>query len=426
MAISYSELEHRYQLYRGLVEVSALMNKFTELEPLLQTIMATAQRVMGAEASSLMLADPASRELEMVVATSADTAGHAPPPRQRVPPGRGLAGWVFQNAVPLLVEDAYADDRFFPEIDRKTGFRTRCVLGVPLLYESRVIGVLQVLNPVGREVFSGAEQEGFEAFATLAAAAIERNRLLESEQQRHRLVQELTVATEIQESFLPRERPRLSGAVIDWHTQPAREIGGDFLDVYPLAEDECYFVIGDVSGKGVPAALLMAQAMSMLRLTLQPGLPPLLALERWNTLLLERIVRGTFITAVVGRLCPPTGRVELASAGHCPPVVCRAGTPEAAPLFHGSPPLGIMAGVCFEHRELLLAPGDALLLYTDGVTETQNPAGDFLDRSGLISLIHQCPPGERRMVEALVQATQAFRQATELSDDLTMLLIEKR
>jgi len=426
MALAYSELEHRYQLYRGLVDISALINRITELEPLLQAIMSIAQRVMNAEASSLMLRDPDSGDLEMVVAMSKEEIGHNPPPRQRVPEGRGIAGWVFLHEESVLVEDAYQDARFFPEIDRQTGFRTRCVLCVPLRHDNQTIGVLQVLNPIGREIFSKVEQELFEAYSVLAATAIERNRLLESERQRQRLMQELTVATEIQLNFLPRERPALSAATVDWHTQPARQIGGDFFDIYPLSEREVYFVIGDVSGKGIPAALLMAQAMSMLRLILQPDSAPRDLFDRWNSMLLERIVRGTFITAILGRLDPLSGHLELANAGHCPPVICRSGEPERRPVFHGAPPLGILDEVEFERTELTLDPGDTLILYTDGVTETQAPNGDFLDREGLLRLVREKSAETLPMVQHLVREVERFRGQSEAQDDLTLFLVQKQ
>jgi len=424
--LSYPELEHRYQLYKGLVDISALINRYTELEPLLQAIMAIAQRVMVAEASSLMLREPESGDLEMVVAMSKEEIGHAPPPRQRVPRGRGIAGWVFEHEESVLVKDAYADERFFSEIDRQTGFRTRCVLCVPLWYEGRVTGVLQVLNPIDRDYFSEIEREVFESYALMAATAIERNRLMEMERQRMRLIQELSFATEIQTSFLPKEKPCVGGASIDWHSQPARQIGGDFFDVYPLREDEIYFVIGDVSGKGIPAALLMAQAMSMLRLTLQPGLPPLEALDRWNRLMLERIVRGTFITSILARFEPKTGKVEMANAGHCPPIICRNGIPEQKAIFAGAPPLGILEEATFECHSIALQPSDSLLFYTDGLTETQNPQGDFLDRDGVMALVREKPTGSEALVEFLVQQAKTFRNEADLQDDLTLFLLEKQ
>jgi len=417
--VERSELEHQLALYKGLVEIGALVTSITELEPLLQAIMATAQRVMGAEASSLMLKQEATGNLELVVTTKEDGAERESK-RLTVPRGEGIAGWVLEHEKPTLVEDAYADERFFREMDKLTGFRTRSILCVPLWSEGVVIGVLQVLNPVGRDAFTKVELEVFEGYALLAATAIERNRLLDLERQRSRLMQELDFATEIQSSFLPKEKPEIPGAEVAWYYQPARRIGGDFFDVYPLGPDDIFFVIGDVSGKGIPAALLMAQALSMLRLILYPGLAPMEALQRWNNMMLERVVRGTFVTAALGRYESSTGRVQMANAGHCPPVIVRDGEPEAVARFHGAPPLGILNGVTFESVDFTLDSGDGLLLYTDGITETQDEAGEFLDREGLLPMVQGHARSAESLVAGVVERAAKFRGAADIGDDLTL------
>src|SRR5882757_8698974 len=150
MPLSPVSLERQLNLYKGLVEVSALINEITESRELLPAILDVARRVMEVEAASLFLVN-ADGELELTCASGgAMAATSAPQARITVPRGRGIAGWVLEHGEPLLVADAYSDPRFFADADKKTGFRTRSILCVPLQRNGKEIGVLQLLNPVGR------------------------------------------------------------------------------------------------------------------------------------------------------------------------------------------------------------------------------------------------------------------------------------
>ena len=165
-----------------------------------------------------------------------------------------------------------------------------------------------------------------------------------------RFEQEMAIATEIQKNFLPAELPTRPDLVFAAQYRPALDVGGDFYDVYEVGPDELYFVVGDVAGKGVPAALLMAQSLSILRLILLPGISPADVLDRWNENLCRRSLRGLFVTALVGRIVPSLRQVEMASAGHCTPWIVRGGAADEVNgrqrSAHGDPALG---QVCVEH-----------------------------------------------------------------------------
>src|SRR4051812_1180178 len=165
MPTQVEALEHQLKVYKGLVEVSALINAITDSKELLPAILEVARRVMEAEASSLFLVNN-SGELEL---SSASGGLSSVRPNIVVPRGRGISGWVLENRQSLLVPDAYADPRFFKESDRQTGFRTRSILCTPLLRGDKEIGVLQVLNPLAREAFDETDLEVIEAYGTLAA-----------------------------------------------------------------------------------------------------------------------------------------------------------------------------------------------------------------------------------------------------------------
>ena len=215
------------ELYRSLVEVSALINAITDFNELLAPILDVARRVMLAETGSLFLTN-AEGDLELVIARGA-SGGESPPERIVVPRGQGIAGWVLENRKSSLVVDAYADPRFYKEVDKKTGFRTRSILCVPLLHDQKEIGVLQVLNPSEKEAFDETDLEAFEAYGMLAATAIDKLRAIERQKEQARVDQELAFAREIQNSFLPQELPEVPGLGFSAIYRPGIEHRRGFL-----------------------------------------------------------------------------------------------------------------------------------------------------------------------------------------------------
>jgi len=416
MSADLTRLQHQLELYKGLVEVSALINGITESEELLAAVLDVARRVMNAEAASLFLVN-ADGALELAVATNP----HDPSQRIVVPRGRGIAGWVLENGSSLLVPDAYADPRFYREADKQTGFRTRSILCVPLLRNAKEVGVLQVLNPNGREAFDTSDLSAFEAYGNLVATAIEKLRAIERQQEQKRLQQEFAFARDIQNSFLPQQLPRQAGLSFAAHYRPARHVGGDFYDVMDMGGN-FFFVIGDVSGKGMPAALLMAQALSTLRLILEPSISPAIALSRWNDMLCATTIRGMFITALLGRIDPQRHEVEIASCGHSEPLLVQStGIVQSVPL-PGGPPLGVVPDRTMRSRMVPLQPGEWLVAYTDGLSESFNSAREPFDESRITKLLSRQFATAQEVVDVLEQGEVKHRGEADPHDDLTLLV----
>ena len=409
-------------LYKGLVEVSTLINAITDFNELLTEIMDVARRVMRAEGSALILLDEPSGELRLVVARSAD--GEVLSAHQAVPRAGSVAGWVFEHGESALIPDAYADVRFYRDVDRKTGYRTRALLCVPLCRRGKPIGVLQVINPIGKDrpSFDAADQDALESFANLAATAIEKLRFLEEQRRRARFEQEMSIATEIQKNFLPATLPVRPDLEFAAQYRPAMDVGGDFYDVFEVGPDELYFVVGDVAGKGVPAALLMAQSLSILRLILAPGISPAEVLTRWNENLCRRSLRGLFVTAIVGRIVPSERRVETASAGHCTPWIVRGGATEEFPVASG-PPMAILPKAKYASSALPLLPGEWLAFYTDGLTDSRGADGESaqLGATGARRLLEKAFASPHEVVATLSHGETSHRGDSPPQDDLTLL-----
>lgn len=418
-------LERQLKVYKGLVEVSALINAITDSKELLPAILEVARRVMEVEASSLFLVNPQG-ELELATASGGASGVAMPTQRIVVPRGRGISGWVLEHRQSLLVPDAYADPRFFKETDKQTGFRTRSILCVPLLRGTKEIGVLQVLNPLGRAAFDEADLEVIEAYGTLAATAIDKLRTIERQRAQERIRQEFAFAQEIQKSFLPQSLPQHAHASFAAMYRPALNVGGDFYDVIEPGPGEIYFVVGDVSGKGTPAALLMAQALSILRLIVKPGISPIVAMARWNAMLTGHTIRGMFITALLGRVDVATRQVELCSAGHCHPFRVGSTGEVQEVKIAGSPPLGLLPEIPARSNTITLAAHEYFVAYTDGLTESFDPNDELLDRSGVIRLLSRSFQTPTEVVDALNFGELAHRESADPSDDLTLLVFSLR
>lgn len=414
-------LRRSVQIYKGLVEVSGLINSITDYDELLRAVLNVARRVMRAEAASLFFCEEDDDCMELAISSSAD--GEYVAPKIRVPRGRGIAGWVVQHGESLLIPDAYADERFYKEADKQTGFRTRSILCAPLKQDAKIIGVLQVLNPTDKESFDEQDLEGFTAYSDLTATAIEKLRTLERSRAQERVERDLSIAAEIQHELLSRALPsKLPGALFAAHATPASNVGGDFYNFFVRKGEDIYFAIGDVSGKGIPASLLMAQTLSAMQFVFAAATSPNEALSTLNSTLHDQIVRGMFITTLVGRLIPAEQRLELASAGHCKPILIRSNGETQEIGVAPALPLGILPAVNYTQTALDLHKGDWLVCYTDGLSESRDEQNGQFFGDTIVERLSATPYlNPQQIVDRLVDLEAAHRGDGGRLDDLTII-----
>ena len=236
--------------------------------------------------------------------------------------------------------------------------------------------------------------------------------------------QELGTARSIQHALLPKDLPRLEGWKIAYHYQPAREVGGDFYDFLRLEDDRVGLVIGDVSGKGIAAALVMANTQSVLRAVARRGnIAPGLVLAEANEVLYAYIPAGTFVTCFYGVLDPESSRLVYANAGHDPPYLQRDG--DAQELRARGMPLGLMPGMPYEEKEAVLTAGDDLLFYSDGLVEAHDPEGEMFGSPRLRKLImaQSAGSGEELVDFLLAELTRFTGTDSEQEDDITLVTL---
>jgi serine phosphatase RsbU (regulator of sigma subunit)/anti-sigma regulatory factor (Ser/Thr protein kinase) len=300
-------------------------------------------------------------------------------------------------------------------------------LAVPLVSQGELMGVLSLGPRRSQQEYSTDDRKLLDDLAAQAAPALRVGQLVRQQQAeartRQRFEQELEVARLIQQNFLPKQLPDLPGWSIAALYRPAREVGGDFYDVIPLADGQVGFVVGDVTDKGVPAALVMAATRSVLRASAQRLVEPGAVLERVNEHLCPDMPEKMFVTCLYGVLEPATGRFRFANAGHDLPYVKTAdGSVE---LRARGMPLGLMTGMAYEEGETILEPGDSLLLHSDGVVEAHDPDGRMFGFPRLKEAVARYPGGEA-LIERVLSDLQAHTGPdAEQEDDITMMTLAR-
>jgi predicted ester cyclase len=246
--------------------------------------------------------------------------------------------------------------------------------------------------------------------------------LEQAERERERIEQELLVARRIQQASLPKEVPTLEGWQIFPLYKPAKEVGGDFYDFHPLSEGKLGLAVGDATGKGVPAALVMSTTCGMLRLAAQNYSSPGQMLRRVNEALFPYIPSNMFVTCFYAILDPESGSLSYANAGHDLPYLRRRGG-DCQELRARGMPLGLMPGMNYEQKEIVLDAGEAALLYSDGLVEAHNSEGEMFGFPRLQSLVAEHGE-ERSLEEALLEELSSFvGEGWEQEDDITLLTL---
>ena len=256
------------------------------------------------------------------------------------------------------------------------------------------------------------------------AYELTQQRLDKELRERERFEQELRVARRIQQALLPEELPLLENWDIVPYYRPAREVGGDFYDFLPLSDGGVGFIIGDVSGKGIAAALVMANTQSVLRAVAQGSTPPGGLLAQVNEVLVAYIPSNMFVTCFCGILDPESGRLTYANAGHNPPFRQHDG--EATALFATGMPLGLMPGMPYEEKETMLRPGDGVLFYSDGLLEAHNQEREMLGSSRVRELVAEHASDAEHLTAGVLEALGRFTgEAWEQEDDITLVTLQR-
>jgi len=407
-----------------LLDVSRRLGATVELDPLLAAIADAATSVLDCERATVFLLDRQTQELCSRLATG---IAASPIAEIRFPVGRGIAGEVAATGVPIDIPDAYADTRFNPEFDRKSGFHTTSMLTLPLSgHDGTTVGVLQVLNKRGGP-FGGRDTEIATFLGTQAGVAIQRQMLLEEYATKQRIERDLNIARTIQQGLLPKEQPRVPGFDVAGWNRPADLTGGDYYDFMSLDDGGLAITIADVTGHGIGPALVVSETRALYRAVVRQAHDLAAAADQVQALLAQDLPEGRFVTAFFGVLDPARSAVRYVSAGQGPILAYSAATGEFAELPTQGLPLGIVPELPYEPTvEQPLAPGDMLVLLTDGFFEWSNPAGEQFGTQRVHDVVHahRAAPAEQ-LIALLYDAVIEFAAGSPQADDLTAVIVKR-
>jgi serine phosphatase RsbU (regulator of sigma subunit) len=402
------------------------------LDDVLSMVLDSAIDVSGAERGFIMLAPADVDDLEFKMARG---RGHSTLPGSSFATSRKIPEEVFRTGEPRLVADLLDGDLASVHMGT-VALGIRNVLCVPLrlvryldkaeaVGEERRIGVLYLDSREKGILMSNSTRAALETLATEAAVAIENARLYRETMEKARMEQEMRIAAEIQQSLLPKMARTGSFFNAAAASLPCRSIGGDFYDYVDLPTGALGFALGDVAGKGPPAALLSAMMQGMFAAQAATSDSPSQTIARVNLALYKRGIESRFVTLMYGAL-RPDGRLTYCNAGHNPPLVISGsdGAPTVRRLECGGPIVGLFENATYDEETVTLAKGDWLIVFSDGVSEAMSLTAEEYEEERIVKLVEKNLAAEpRRMLEALFADVRQFTRGAPQSDDITAMVL---
>ncbi|HEV2885129.1 MAG TPA: SpoIIE family protein phosphatase [Pyrinomonadaceae bacterium] len=392
----------------------------TTLNETLEQIVSLVFEAVPADRCLLMMRDEGAEEMRVAVARLRDRVGEV----GEIRVSRNVMDEVVKRGNSVLTSDAQHDPRFASGTVVLQGVRS--VLAVPLGVADKVFGIIYADSPIAEGRFTEDHLKLLTTLASVAAIRVENAKLLESRLQQERLERELQLASEIQQRFQPAAPPQIPGYELQGISFPCYEIGGDYYDFIEREDGRLVIALGDVSGKGTAAALLMSSLHAAIHA--QTGSHDTLVetISAVNRYLAENIPPNRFVTLFYAELDPESGAVSFLNAGHNPPLIVHAaGTVEQ--LASGGLPLGIKGNAEYREGRTNMQVGDVLVIYSDGVTEAASPSGEEFGPTRLYEVVSRnveaSAAGIRDRIES---ALTKFSQGTQAADDITLVIVKRQ
>jgi sigma-B regulation protein RsbU (phosphoserine phosphatase) len=399
-----------------LYQIGKKLSGSLEVNQVMQEIMDSLKQVIQYDAGGVFLIERKVSEIHSLY-----TVGYDPlyDSQLKLKIGQGLIGHVASTGEPVIVPDVCKDPRY---IDSNPPTKSEIV--VPIKLDNRIIGVIN-LESEQLDAYSNRALALISAFASQAAISLERARLHERSLEGKKLQEQLNIAREIQRSFLPPKDPTIQGYDIAGRNISSGQVGGDYYDFIRIVDSHFGIAIGDVSGKGIPAALIMASFRASLIAEIRNNYSIRTICRKVNSLLYESLESGNYVTAVYGVLDSRNHIFTFANCGHNPPILIRANG-EVELMHEGGPILGVAKDSAYEERALVINRGEVMVFYTDGVTEVFNDEGQEFGMDRLIGVIKaNLTKSAYDIGETIYGECTRFAGADHFWDDLTMIVIKR-
>ncbi|MCP9927039.1 PP2C family protein-serine/threonine phosphatase [Cyanobium sp. CH-040] len=411
--------------YAALFALGGNIIREPDLDGLLKKILEESRPWISCEACSIFLLDEATGEL-LILSAYGNTADSMT--EFRMPAGQGIVGTAMTEKCTIRVDDVRTDKRFYSAADQKTGWKTRALVAAPLLDGDRAIGAIEFLNPIGRPAFTRNDELLIDYFSTLVSASLVRIQSHRAALERAQVQRDLDLAREIQSGILPKDFPSpelIGGLDLYAVIHPAKEVSGDLYDFFLGPDGRLYFLVGDVSGKGVAPGLFMAISRTMIRAIAGQGLGPMELLMAANAQLWPENPTFLFVTIALGLYDSDNSTIHYAQAGHCQAVLIKQnGKAELQPA--GGQPLGVFEDAEFSPLSCKLELGDTFVLYSDGVTEAMNSRKELYGDTRLLSVLGNVTGlSSRQICEKMLEDVASFVNRAEQSDDITIMVLRR-
>ncbi len=333
-----------------------------------------------------------------------------------------LTGWMLKNKAPLLINDIKSDVRFNFAVEEELPVSS--LLSVPMSLKGKMIGVVTVFNKKSKEGFSSDDQRLLSIIAAQSAHIIENARLMKQEQELLKLEDEYRMAKEIQLNILPKQIPTIEEYDIFAYNIPAKDVGGDYYDFIKLPNNKIAFCLGDITGKGLPAAMLMANLQATLRGQVLTNNTVGNTIKNSNVLLFNSTSKNRFATLFYGELDFTNHKISYCNAGHDAPINIIDN--KITRLTQGGLLLGCFDFADYEQIDKNIVPGEIIVIYSDGITEAMNEHEEEFGEEKLFSILQtHINLSSKDLVEKIVDDVQIHSSKVEQSDDITLMIIKR-
>lgn len=411
------QLERTAAEYSDLADMGAILASLIDLEEVLAALMEMALRTVGGQVGAIVLRTP--KGLEPRISWGLDhrvlpniTWGGAPIAERTIGESEGALMSPYEGA-PVVIDNLT--------------LHIESVMSQPIVTQAETVGCIVIVNKLTGGVFTKRDHLVLSSLVNFASVAVKNARLLAESLEKQHLEHELSLAEQVQKTLVPKSNLTMNGTSVESLYIPARKVGGDYFDVLPQADGSFFLAIGDVSSKGVPAALLMSAVRSVVRAATQRTGSVARIVNEINRVVCADLTdqKEMFITFLLSRINPATGKILYTNAGHLPPLLWCRDSGQTAELGCGGVFLGQFPGFQYTESVASFAPGDRLLAYTDGVVEAADPQGNLFGRERLARFVRDNSAKEpAAFLKKLRRDLEKDFSHADYIDDVTAVFVE--
>ncbi len=420
LEVANEQLKNAVEELSIINDISTAINSTLSLEKIIELIVQKCIKHMKVEQGTVTLLEAGGQndQFKTIMRQADQSSGYMP-----FHLDTQLTGWMLKNQKPLIIDDLDSDDRFRTLESEENPIKT--LLSVPLILKGRILGSLNVFNKRGGTSFSETDKRLLCIISTQSAHVIENARLYEEEQSLMLMQEEMKIAYNIQMGLLPKGAPMIAGYDIAGKSIPAKSVGGDYFDLIRLGDGRLFFCLGDISGKGMPAALLMSNMLATLRGQNLELTSPGSILNHSNEHMFRNTDPERFSTLFLGVLDPGNSELIYSNAGHNLPFIVRAsGAVER--LETGNLVLGAIEDVTYTEDTVSLDDGDTLLIFSDGISEAINPEEEEFGEDPLPGIVTANKDASAmNLIDTVISDVVSHAGRAPQRDDMTMVVIRR-